>query len=131
MKIAMIVYKLQILATQAGEAIHKALPYILMTMVGTTGMVPDGDGTTLGVGMAAGDGILVGDGILAGVGMLAGALVGDGVILQEVGGVTLVDTGDIQVTDTTIMPTMLAEEALDTPMGTTLTEVIPTVTVKT
>lgn len=120
----MIVYKLQILATQVGEAIHKALPYILMTMVGTTGMVPDGDGTTLGDGILAGDGILVGDGILA------GALVGDGVILQEVGGVTLVDTGDIQVTDTTIMPTMLAEEALDTPMGTMLTEVIPTVMVK-
>ena len=40
------------------------------------------------------------------------------------------DTGDIQVTDTTIMPTMLAEEALDTPMGTMLTEVIPTVMVK-
>mgnify|MGYP006320514817 FL=1 len=69
MKMLMIVSKLQILATQAGEAIHKALPYILMTMVGTTGMVPDGDGTTLGVGMAAGDGILVGVGILDGAGM--------------------------------------------------------------
>ena len=126
----MIAFKLQIPAMQAGEAILKALPYILMTMVGTIGMVPDGDGTTLGVGMAAGVGILVGDGILDGVGMLDGALVGDGVILQEVGGVTLVDTGDIQVTGTTIMPTMLAEEALDTPMETTLTEVTPTVTVK-
>jgi hypothetical protein len=124
MKIAMIVYKLQILATQVGEVIHKALPYILMTMVGTTGMVPDGDGTTLGVGMAAGDGML------AGVGMLAGALVGDGVILQEVGGVILVDTGDTQVTDTTIMPIMPAEEALDMLTEIIAIEAIPIVTVK-
>ena len=56
----MIVSKLQILATQAGEAIHKALPYKLMTMVGTTGMVPDGDGTTDGVGMPDGVGTLAG-----------------------------------------------------------------------
>ena len=69
----MIVSKLQILATQAGEAIHKALPYILMTMVGTTGMVPDGDGTTLGDGILVGAGILDGTGIPDGVGTLAGA----------------------------------------------------------
>ncbi len=47
------------------------------------------------------------------------------------GGVILADTGDTQVTDTTIMPTMLAEEVLDTPMETTLTEATIAVTVKT
>ncbi len=83
-------------------------------------MVPDGDGTTFGDGMAAGVGIL------AGVGML----VGDGVILVVAGGVILGDTGDTQVTDTTIIHTMLAEEVLDTPMETTLTEATIAVTVK-
>ncbi len=96
-------------------------------MVGITGMVPDGDGTTFGDGMAAGVGILAGVGMPDGVGML----VGDGVILVVAGGVILGDTGDTQVTDTTIIHTMLAEEVLDTPMETTLTEATIAVTVKT
>jgi hypothetical protein len=37
-------YKLQVLAMLVGEVIHKTLPYILTTMVGTIGMALDGDG---------------------------------------------------------------------------------------
>jgi hypothetical protein len=116
----MIVFKHQILVMQAGEAVHKTLPYILMIMAGIIGMVPDGDG----------DGITHGDGILAGVGMPAGVGILAGDILVEAGGVIPVEIGDTQITGITIMPTMLAEEALDTLTETTLIEPTTTEIVK-
>lgn len=122
----MIVFKHQILVMQAGEAVHKTLPYISMIMAGIIGMVPAGDGD----GITHGDGILAGGGILAGVGMPAGVGILAGDILVEAGGVIPVEIGDTQITGITIMPTMLAEEALDTLTETTLIEPTTTVIVK-
>ena len=121
----MIAFKLQILVMQAGEAIHKALLYILMTMVGTIGMAldGDGDGITLGAGILDGVGIPDGVGMQVGVGMLAGAGMAAGVGMVDGVGMA---AGDTQAIAITIMHTIQAEEALDT--LTEITSIEPTTT---